>query len=177
MSEKNKDIQTETWKVKEARPDIITEPKVDAETLLETDEISEDKLVRFFQKSPKQRFIVIRIAYRANWISLAEAAAAFGSTMKQFQELNRNYTNNVKAAIPNELLVAATEDEQFLISYLPQRVVDILKQLLTKDILLPMSQSYIGYLWEDLCLLKNLRLVKETERYTLYRYSLNLKNI
>ncbi len=135
-----------------------------------------ENLAAYYEDNPAATFKVAWTAYVNNFLPLSEAAAAVGVTFKQFLELGKHYTNNIKVDIPEVLLTNATPDEKFLIRCLPQRLINILEQLLVKDILLPMSNRYIGTLREDLRLLKRLKLVRETKRIDLYQYSLNLNN-
>lgn len=135
-----------------------------------------ENLAAYYADNPAVTFRVAWAAYVNNFLPLSEAAAAVGGTFKQFLELGKHYTNNIDVDIPEVLLTNVTSDEEFLIRCLPQRLIDVLKQLLVKDILLPMSHRYIGTLWEDMRLLKRLKLVRETQRINLYQYSLNLDN-
>ncbi len=135
-----------------------------------------ENLAAYYEDNPAVTFRVAWAAYVNNLIPLSEAAAAVGGTFKQFLELGKHYTKNIQVDISELLLTNATSDEEFLIRCLPQRLINVLEQLLVKDILLPMSNRYIGTLWEDMRLLKRLKLVRETKRTDLYQYSLNLNN-
>lgn len=146
---------------------IILKNQINSELLAES-------LANYYAKNPAITFRVAWAAYVNNYIPLSEAAAALGGTFKQFLELGRHYTDEIKTEIPAELLDSASEEQQFLLECLPQRLLNILGQLLVKDILLPSSQRYVGSLWEDLRFLKKLRFVKQSQHNNLYRFSLSL---
>lgn len=132
-----------------------------------------ESLANYYTKNPAITFRVAWAAYVNNYIPLSEAAATLGGTFKQFLELGKHYTENIETDIPAELSEFASEEQQFLLECLPQRLLNILQQLLVKDILLPSSQRYADSLWEDLRFLKRLRFVKESQHDNLYRFSLS----
>ncbi len=137
-------------------------------------EVLAEKLAVYYAENPSIAFKAAWAAYCNNYLHINEAAAAIGSTPQQFLELGLHGTNGLAADIPEILVAKANSEEKFLISLLPQRLVDILSQLLIKDILLAFSSPYVGTLKEDMHLLKRLKLVTEKRRGNLYQYSLNL---
>lgn len=133
-----------------------------------------EALAKYYAENPALAFKASWEAYVNNLISLNEAALAIGATTVQFLELGRHYMGRETVTIPSSLLAIANNDERFLLSCLPERMIKILEQLLTKDILVPIAQRYALSLWDDLRLLKSLHLVKEYRRKRLYHYRLNL---
>lgn len=141
-----------------------------------TNEVIAEQLAEYYASNPAAAFQIVWTAYIHDYLPLAEAAAAIGCTIKQFCELAKHYPKRDVKAVPQVLLAKATPDEKFLLTCLPQRYLDILLQLRVKDILLPKTSRYVNPLWEDLWLLRNLRLVRESEKGNLLRYSLNLQH-
>lgn len=133
-----------------------------------------EALANYYAKYPALAFRASWAAYVNNLLSLNDAACAVGATIYQYLELGRNYTQKTKVNVPKSLLDRANQDETFLLGCLPERMIRLMEQLLTQDILLPMVERYSSSMWEDLRLLKALHLVKEYRRERLYHYRLNL---